>query len=621
MAVNTFKLEFEDGVTKTLEVVVVSPTDIIMFVAGTQDPVNIAALKHQANHNYWKDSKDNLWGNVKKLKPQFHDLNIEADFFSWSGDNSEDERNKAADRLLDLFTREYPKFKNKETHLHLIGHSHGGNVINQFTELITTDSRFPKLWEIKSITYLSTPFFREKHQLNHSKLHKDCQIINVHNDYDITQRFVADFSLDNLENLIAGFNSFEFDKAKQRIGLILSSGVFAPITSATSIISDSTQGVLIWERVSLLLDNVNQILDLIINMVNNPKLKKLSSEKAEINQLLTELKAWIPIAQTNLNTRVTEYQQTIENINSSSEEEGLWGKFKDNLGKAADSISNSFSDTFETVDLMSDLHMEAPLRVINKILFIDKGLEDAYLLGLLERIFSEQSGVTDTIDNTTWDPTEQVQGKFKVTDVPITNEDAYHSRGLKSKFEQFVSGAEKSIADGNLKEFLIRLVSQLISSASINDMSTILWWADLIFKDDADDEFKKFRKDYLPKYSQLIEKYEAHLIAPQDKPIEEKTKTDTETPDAFTEAAKLEFTTELNAINSITKQNWEATILEAKEKKREDEEKNPPAPPVIGSLAHFATVSHGLSHTKLWDEVEQELKNSFSSGKNPGYKE
>ncbi|AXO81401.1 hypothetical protein DZC78_13710 [Olleya aquimaris] len=620
MAVNTFKLEFEDGVTKTLDVVVVSPTDIIMFVAGTQDPVNISALNHQANHNYWKASKDNLWGKVLELKPQFHDLNIEANFFSWSGDNSQDERNKAAERLLDLMTREYPKFKNKETHLHLIGHSHGGNVINQFTELITTDSRFPKLWEVKSITYLSTPFFKEKHQLNHAKLHEDCQIINVHNDYDITQRFVADFSLNNLEKLIHGFNAYEFYKSKQRIDLIMSSGVFAPLTSI-SIVSDSKHGVLIWQRVSLLLDSVNDILDLIITMINNPELKNLSTEKAEITKLLTDLKSWIPTAKTRLNNRVTQYQQKIENINSSSEEEGFWGQLKDNLGKAADSISNSFSDTFETTDLITDLNMERPLKVINKILFIDKGLEDAYLLGLLERIFTEQAGVTDTIDNTSWDPKDQINGKFDVIDVPITEEDVYHSRGLKSKFEKFVSSAEKSIEDGNLKEFLIILVSQIISSESIEDKGTALWWADLLFKDEADDEFKKLRRDYLPNYTKLIEKYEAHLIAPQDKPKEEKSKKDkNKTPDAFTEAAKLKFNSDLIAINNISKQQWETIVKEEKEKNREDEEKNPPLPPVIGSLAHFATVSHGLSHTRLWDKVEEGLKSSFSSGKNPGYK-
>jgi hypothetical protein len=190
--------------------------DIVMFVPGTTDPLNISKEKHQANKKYWRDTMSNFRHGVTQLKDQYLDLHIQDEFFSWSGKNNTAERNQAADRLLDLLIRVYPN-KNKETHLHLIGHSHGGNVINQFTELITTDKRFPILWEIKSITYLSTPFFEKKHQLNHAKLHKKCQIINVHNEYDITQQFIADFSLINLEILIIKLDKGDFDKALIRI--------------------------------------------------------------------------------------------------------------------------------------------------------------------------------------------------------------------------------------------------------------------------------------------------------------------------------------------------------------------------------------------------------------------
>ena len=39
-----------------------------------------------------------------------------------------------------------------------------------------------------------------------------------------------------------------------------------------------------------------------------------------------------------------------------------------------------------------------------------------------------------------------------------------------------------------------------------------------------------------------------------------------------------------------------------------------------GTIPYLAMTSHGLSHTKFWTEVEEELKKSFSSGKNSGYK-
>lgn len=39
-----------------------------------------------------------------------------------------------------------------------------------------------------------------------------------------------------------------------------------------------------------------------------------------------------------------------------------------------------------------------------------------------------------------------------------------------------------------------------------------------------------------------------------------------------------------------------------------------------GTIPYLAMTSHGLSHTQFWPEVEDGLKNAFSSGKNPGYK-
>jgi poly(3-hydroxyalkanoate) synthetase len=180
-----------------------------MFVAGTTDPINTAGLKHQANTDYWRSSKTNFWNKIKDLKPQYLDLHIEGDFFSWSGDN--DKRKKLSFRpVIGSVFKSIQILENQEVHIHLIGHSHGGNVINQFTELIATDSKYPKPWKVKSITYLSTPFFKKKHQLNHSKLHKECKIINVHNEYDLTQQLIADFSLVNLEIFLRNFQMSSF---------------------------------------------------------------------------------------------------------------------------------------------------------------------------------------------------------------------------------------------------------------------------------------------------------------------------------------------------------------------------------------------------------------------------
>ena len=39
-----------------------------------------------------------------------------------------------------------------------------------------------------------------------------------------------------------------------------------------------------------------------------------------------------------------------------------------------------------------------------------------------------------------------------------------------------------------------------------------------------------------------------------------------------------------------------------------------------GTIPYLAMNSHSLSHTQFWKEVENNLKTSFSSGKNLGYK-
>ena len=77
MAQNTFKIAFEDGVTKSASINIISPKDVVMFVAGTTDPINTTAANHQANRDYWRSTKadlKNLRASVKELKPQFNDL-------------------------------------------------------------------------------------------------------------------------------------------------------------------------------------------------------------------------------------------------------------------------------------------------------------------------------------------------------------------------------------------------------------------------------------------------------------------------------------------------------------------------------------------------------------------
>jgi hypothetical protein len=540
--------------------------DIIYFVAGTTDPININSEKHQANKKYWRDNQKNFWAKVKELKLQYHDLHIEDEFYSWSGDNDTKERIKAANRLLDTMNRVYSGFKRDDIHLHLIGHSHGGNVINQFTEIIAADRQFSDHWKVKSITYLSTPFFEKIHQLNHTKLHKKCQIINVHNEYDLTQRFVADFSLTNLEYLLRAFNDAELKKAVKKIKLVIDSGVYGVFTEFTNNIDDDNEGPLIWKRTTIILVNVIEILDQLIICINNFE-SNLNKEKKELLTLFNDIKKW---TQSTLN---------VFTANSNTRKGGYHSK-----------------------GFLEDLDPLVLIYRLIELLKIEKGVDDSYLLATLGGIFQQKTGITDTIDDTAWSPKNQVKGKFDIRDINITNQDKYNSRGKKANFEKFATGLERSNKANKLKEILMRLFSQFIKEDSLETPIKALWGLKELSYGNLSAQAVLLEK-YLKVYKNLIKLYNADLIAKQDLPVEVKTEKK-DSSIAFKAESRKKFNEMLNSINQGA---------DAQENKKDE------AKPIPGSVAYLATVSHGLSHTQFWKDVEEKLRNSFSSGINTGY--
>lgn len=500
--------------------------DIVMFVAGTTDPLNTKGLKHEANTKYWQASKENLWAKIKELKPQFLDLHIEGSFFSWSGDNDTAERNLAAERLLNLFVRVYPGFRRREVHLHLIGHSHGGNVINQFTNLIATDTRFPEPWKIKSITYLSTPFFKEKHQLNHAKIHSACKIINVHNEYDITQQFVADFSLINLEILIAKFQKGDFDKALARLKEP-NYGEFAMLNRTLGRINNA-EGARLWQATAILLDGVALLFDAIIKYVNSIETKRFPREKAQFTGLLQRILNWAT---------------------------GSRATFTRNQNNRAGGYSRGI--------FFDDLNFLVILRLVNEILAMPTGLADSYLLGVLDVLFKENTGITDSIEQTSWSPRSQTRG-LSITDINITRNEAYHSRNKKQNFDRFLSGVRNAQQRKNLREVLMRLFSQFITADQLADIRSKINTLEFVISGAEDTELKTLRTRNLANYQNLVAQYDADLVAERDRETELLTRP--------------------------------------------------------GGVPYLATAAHSLSHTQFWPELETALKAAFSSGRNPGYK-
>lgn len=452
--------------------------DVVMFVAGTTDPINIKGEKHQANTEYWQAGPENFWAKIKELKPQFLNLHIEGNFFSWSGDNDTKERNLAADRLLDLFLRVYKFWKNQEVHIHLIGHSHGGNVINQFTELISKSPDYPKPWKVKSITYLSTPFFHKKHQLNHAKLHPDCKIINVHNEYDLTQQLIADFSLVNLEVFLKNFKFDDFEKGLRTLKTIDSSA-FDNLTNAW--INDKTEGPFLWRETAKGLLGINQLTVEFIKYI----------EQIDVNKpnLRTDRDGFVHILNRFLQWTHDAYNIFVRN---SSKRNGGYGR----------------------KEYFSDLLLSTALNILNELFAAQTGVKDSYILTLLARIFAESSGLTDTIEINSWSPKHQTKG-LSVQDINITQFDPYHRRNKKAVCEAFINGTIRAMQNRNLEELLMRLFSQFVKPGLLTKIYWGFHGAEVYFTGETDTQIKRLRKSF-GVYLELVKQYHANLVTEDD---------------------------------------------------------------------------------------------------------
>lgn len=118
--------------------------------------------------------------------------------FTWSGNNDKSARMVAAEDLNTIIANH--QFAEGEK-LNIVAHSHGGNVVKEFTQLYDGEQK------IDNLVFLGTPH-RDDYQLDYSDLSPNSNRINLYDRGDMVQvsggglnQFPADRTIDNFNNI------------------------------------------------------------------------------------------------------------------------------------------------------------------------------------------------------------------------------------------------------------------------------------------------------------------------------------------------------------------------------------------------------------------------------------
>jgi len=556
------------------------PKDIIVYVPGTTDPVNASgdkSSKNSANRTYWAGDKK-FYNLVKELKKKYHDLHI-LDIFSWSGDNSKDERDAAGLKLKDLLVRYYKGFRNSHVSFHLISHSHGGNVVIECLNQMGDDSAFPINWKIKSLTFLSTPFFKELHVFSDAAFEKfdpECEILNVYNDYDLTQRVVADFTMNQIPNLEDSINNgnklyTNIDKLKNldTVQLKHLADKWMSTDEATAVLTVLVAAVPIIQ--SMLTD----IITIVGNINRNHPKFLTDSLKSSLVELITKIRK-------SLNEPKARFEKELAEV--------------------------SFTTTRLTL-LDAIKTLSGFITLVNELIDLDTTTYSSDLIKIVDEMLMTQM---DYYDNTQSTPDHLINGKFKIIPLDITEHDPYHNihPSKQSNFKKFISNVEKvekkyeALNDktNNPKttqattvrfELLFNLFAQLNHNAGeiIPEINGYLGWLEYAYMGGKfETEIENLQK-HLSNYQKLLTTLDCDIIADRDR----NATTRESQKDQYGDVVKDKKT---GAIQFVKKGMMDK----------------------LGSIAYLAVKSHGVSHTELFPNVEKALINTFESGDNPGYK-
>ena len=426
---------------------------LFILIAGTSDPINSDNKKESRAQSYdtklrldpeaktlkdklriedYKKEAQNYWdvkffSQMKELTKQYKNFEL-FPFHGWTGDNSVNNREVAGAYLVNRLcgaegeTAYYGEsYQNRPIHFHLIGHSHGGNVMNEMTkQMDKLGSAWPKKWKVKSMTYLSTPFFNDIHQVKvtDKTFHKDAEVLSLYNDYDLTQRVIADFSMHMLEGIDAILEKkkdLQGKSFKEKLKEVGEDYKAIPTNKLTDLYLTDAEGRFLYEKVvdfldsltALITENLYQVLDA-LNQEIEYELADYFKENFPEDTFSTKRKILDDSAYTELKSMFAEIVQDIAVLRAT---------FFDRVDKP-DSSYSRFS-------FFSDLSKGSALfDTLNRFLDIETNLVSHQPLSLWNVLFKVLNHNIEKYDNTYVKPDKQFSG-LPITNIQVRDRDEY----------------------------------------------------------------------------------------------------------------------------------------------------------------------------------------------------
>jgi hypothetical protein len=606
--------------------------NIVVMVGGTTDPGNTDSLIRSASYQkpelekdpdwYWRDNPELLKA-LKQLRKKYTNLHLFT-AHGWTGDNGVTNRKVAgaylANRLCggDGKNAYYQGLLKSEVSFHLIGHSHGGNVINELTREAATSKSWPKHWKIRSITYLSTPFFTRLHPVNVGAFDKDCRILNVFCRYDLTQRVIADFSLNPMTDLLqlVGVEQLTCKLQCLTHGLGFDRQHFEALIKSVNVEDTDKRWWGIDPTLMLDKDKGTWFYGSVLKLLG-----RLHEVFTWLQQLVTQLNKGIDFP-------VPKELDASGKIHREVMSPALAGKFRAELNKLEGGLKKMeaafktrlSSGQFPLGKVIEDLHVVDFLAPLVAFISVDRKTLQGPLWNLVVELLEQNH----EFDNTSASPEAQLRSTpfaTRIVSLDISREDSYSTKGKDVAFNKFIKRLEgietryaQTKASYELRDLLFTLLAHVEPMrAKAADWATLVDWYEGMLRNAA--WLKKVlgtktaADDLFLKFVQALESY-ALIIKERDcGQLEVPATALTPVAGAASAAAKA-----VAAGAGKPKQQAEASLdCGCIQKTLAMKTANPkpaeePPPPPMGSLGYLAIVAHSTSRRALYTEVQKALE-------------